>query len=41
MEEPQTSRFGCEITHVGLNIEAIKGMCRERDLQVSGAKYDK
>jgi len=36
----QTSKYGPEGHHIGINVEMLKGMCRERNLQVTGAKYD-
>ena len=40
LAEPQTSKYGPEGHHIGINVEMLKGMCRERNLQVTGAKYD-
>lgn len=40
MEDPQTSKFGHEGKYIGINVEMLKGMCRDRNLQVTGTKYD-
>lgn len=40
LEEEQTSKYALEAHRVGLNVERIKAMCRERGLQVGGSKFD-
>ncbi|KAL7548661.1 hypothetical protein ACHAWF_011932, partial [Thalassiosira exigua] len=40
LDEPQTSKYAPEGKYVSLNVERIKSMCRERNLQVSGSKFD-
>ena len=40
LEEPQTSIYAHEGKYIGLNVEQIKGKCRERNLQVSGNKFE-
>src|SRR6056300_1371806 len=39
MGDNQTSQFGIEGKYIGLNVEAIKQMCRQRNLQVSGQRF--
>ena len=39
-EDDQTSDYACEVHHIGLNVEQLKARCRQRNLQVSGSKFD-
>ena len=40
LEDPQTSKFASEEKYCGINVESLKAMCRERNLQVTGVKFD-
>ena len=40
LEDPQTSKFASEDKYIGINVESLKEMCRKRNLQVSGVKFD-
>ena len=40
LEEPQTEKYACEMKYIGTNVEQIKAMCREKNLQVTGTKFD-